>query len=223
MYFKGIDVNAFFPDVWQAVASLAFTFGLPTIMCTMLWCHSKYDEIISPLIGILLWKKPVLRPTMDFIDLYRVANGGVPIENIQELWDSEERIMRAIKKSWFPKYDRKLLKKFHAKALDHLDELREAKWDAYAEQQRVWWNNFMKDKAEAEQRFKNNFNNTTSYVSSGWREILGVSNSETNVEVIKKAYRKAAMKEHPDRGGTGKKMPELNKAIEDARNELRFV
>lgn len=44
-------------------------------------------------------------------------------------------------------------------------------------------------------------------------ELLGVKNSATEAEV-KKAYRKKALKEHPDKGGDPEKFKEISKAYE---------
>ena len=44
-------------------------------------------------------------------------------------------------------------------------------------------------------------------------DLLGVSNSSDQT-TIKKAYRKLAMKEHPDRGGDPEKFKEINRAYE---------
>lgn len=59
--------------------------------------------------------------------------------------------------------------------------------------------------------------------SSEWRMILGVSMVESNILVIKKAYRKLAQVAHPDRGGTTDSMAQLNWAMSQARQELKFV
>lgn len=56
-----------------------------------------------------------------------------------------------------------------------------------------------------------------------WRAVLGVSVSESDVSVIKKAYRSRVGKAHPDRGGSDEAMARLNVAIAQAREELSFV
>lgn len=56
-----------------------------------------------------------------------------------------------------------------------------------------------------------------------WRRILGVPNDEMDAKAIKTAYARLVRKEHPDRGGTGERMPQLNAAIEAARAEIGFV
>ena len=46
-----------------------------------------------------------------------------------------------------------------------------------------------------------------------WRTVLGISeNEKLTEELIKKKYRKEAMKRHPDHGGTSEKLNELFKA-----------
>lgn len=57
---------------------------------------------------------------------------------------------------------------------------------------------------------------------SGWREVLGLPRSECDVAVIKRAYRKLASTAHPDRGGSNEQMSRLNKAMQQARDELSF-
>ena len=50
-----------------------------------------------------------------------------------------------------------------------------------------------------------------------WRKVLNVpSNITMTLDIIKKAYRKEAMKRHPDRGGSTEKMMELFKARDTA-------
>lgn len=54
-----------------------------------------------------------------------------------------------------------------------------------------------------------------------WREILGVSNDDNDINSVRKAFRKQAMALHPDRlGGDAAKMAALNIAITKAENEL---
>lgn len=48
-----------------------------------------------------------------------------------------------------------------------------------------------------------------------WFEVLGVSQSATK-EDVKAAYRALAAKHHPDRGGDGALMAQINKAFEDS-------
>lgn len=73
-----------------------------------------------------------------------------------------------------------------------------------------------------EQRKQQSAPNTAS-AAPGWRGVLGVSGNERDVSVIKRAYRKLALKFHPDRGGSDEVMARLNKAFAQARQELSFV
>ncbi len=58
---------------------------------------------------------------------------------------------------------------------------------------------------------------------SGWRTVLGVSSSEADPAVIKRAYRTRVSKAHPDKGGSDAEISRLNVAMAEAREELRFV
>jgi len=88
-------------------------------------------------------------------------------------------------------------------------ERQRAEERAYAEEKaRHYWENDEK------------FRTVTSY---GWRQVLGLPESERDVHVIKQAYRKRAQSAHPDRGGSNDAMAKLNQAIEQAREELSFV
>ena len=53
----------------------------------------------------------------------------------------------------------------------------------------------------------------------GWREVLGVE-AGSGAREIRRAYRSLAMRHHPDRGGDGLKMAEINRAWGAARKEL---
>ena len=50
--------------------------------------------------------------------------------------------------------------------------------------------------------------------------ILGI-NKQASQDEIKKAYRKSAMKHHPDHGGDGAKFSQINEAYETLRILLR--
>src|SRR5579863_3452039 len=51
-------------------------------------------------------------------------------------------------------------------------------------------------------------------------EFLGVGKS-SNADELKKAYRKAAVEHHPDRGGNEEKFKEINEAYEVLKDEAK--
>ena len=53
-----------------------------------------------------------------------------------------------------------------------------------------------------------------------WREILGVGQSERDPDKVKAAYRLAASRAHPDKGGSDDRMAEVNAAWDRAQQEL---
>jgi hypothetical protein len=53
-----------------------------------------------------------------------------------------------------------------------------------------------------------------------WRELLGVSPGERDLDKIKAAYRIAASRSHPDKGGSDDRMAEVNAAWDRAQQEL---
>ena len=56
-----------------------------------------------------------------------------------------------------------------------------------------------------------------------WRQVLGVTASESDPRAIRKAYGRLVSKDHPDKGGTGQNMPRYTQALDAARAELGFV
>ena len=52
-----------------------------------------------------------------------------------------------------------------------------------------------------------------------WREVLDIP-GRPDADILKTAYRLAASKAHPDKGGTNERMAEVNSAYEQARKEL---
>ena len=54
----------------------------------------------------------------------------------------------------------------------------------------------------------------------GWREVLGLPESERRIAMVKKAYRRKARLYHPDRGGSTAAMAKLNEAYRTAKEEL---
>lgn len=57
-------------------------------------------------------------------------------------------------------------------------------------------------------------------VVSRWRDVLGVSDSETNITVVEASYRRARSKNHPDRGGDVAVFDAVQHAWEQAQQEL---
>lgn len=53
-----------------------------------------------------------------------------------------------------------------------------------------------------------------------WREVFGIPEGLNDLEHIERVYRLAAMKAHPDQGGSHDGMADLTRAIGDARKEL---
>lgn len=55
-----------------------------------------------------------------------------------------------------------------------------------------------------------------------WREVLGfhADDHTLNLESVEEGYRRLAKRAHPDAGGSHERMSELNRAIEEARQEL---
>lgn len=74
--------------------------------------------------------------------------------------------------------------------------------------------NSLKKKAEEFASYKKHFQNDE------WRQILGVDPDVTDIEVVRKARKKAAMKAHPDRGGSDEQMQRINTAWEAAQQAL---
>lgn len=57
--------------------------------------------------------------------------------------------------------------------------------------------------------------------SRGWREVLRVDPTESNLDVVKGQYRRLSSVHHPDRGGSEEAMAELNWAWAQAQEALR--
>ena len=57
-------------------------------------------------------------------------------------------------------------------------------------------------------------------IKKNYYEILGVS-EDASPEDIKKAFKKAAIKHHPDRGGDKKKFQEMNEAYQVIGDEKK--
>lgn len=79
----------------------------------------------------------------------------------------------------------------------------------------AWWHH---EEAKAPPRQPRSARST-----SGWRHVLGLPAEESDPRAIKAAYRRLASNAHPDRGGSADAMARLNRAFEEAREELAFV
>ena len=58
------------------------------------------------------------------------------------------------------------------------------------------------------------------HVSDAFR-VLGVEKGKVNMKIAKLCYKKAAMKHHPDKGGSVEKMQEINKAYDIIKEYFR--
>lgn len=177
--------------------------------------QDKYGEILRPLVGKLLFRKPKIRPRMDPISLFaagNLGNGKRPVTSIRSLKASHRNLQEYIaKNSWFKVYDNDILgKHYHTmrKAIE-----REAAYRAAYQR-------------EQEARARNNEQKATPKKQNpiaGWRQILGIEASCNDAKVIKNKYRKLVSADHPDKGGKGTKMSDYNRALDAARQELNFV
>jgi hypothetical protein len=159
----------------------------------------RYGEVARPLRGKLLRKKPLLHNQLHWAELFKVGNDGKRPMTRREMNVAYERLKATIhKQSYYRKYDQILLDQFYRRGWAEI---------LYAEGEKQTQKKAAPKPAPVAQ----------------WRKVLGVSATETDANVIKLAYRKAVMKDHPDRGGSGKQIPVLTKAIDEARKELRFV
>jgi len=198
-------------SVYIELLKLLIPLGTVGVVFTLLLIHDRYDAVLKPLIGLLLWRKPLLRKNLDAFDLFRVGNHGHRVKTTADVKASMERLIYTIdKRSWFKKHDLRLLKKYYKEVYESIrmqEELERIKQNGQRQQRE---NRRASDKKAESQ-------------AAWWRTVLGVSANEKDPKVIKLAYRKACSKDHPDKGGTGKKMPDLNRALEAARKELNFV
>lgn len=72
---------------------------------------------------------------------------------------------------------------------------------------------------EQNRRFSST-NNVPKHVSDAFR-VLGVEKGKVNMKIAKLCYKKAAMKYHPDKGGSVEKMQEINKAYDIIKEYFR--
>ena len=190
---------------------------LPTMLITYMHHHS-----LKPMIGWIIRKKPMLRMSMDAMDLFRygnIKNGKrTTVNGYYEATLAYRAIQETLKKkSWYVKKDLDILRWKYAEVLEHLEHLAYQKRRQQEEQEQEWWDDLH---AESRRQERQKTRNTP---VAGWRKILGVNDNERDPKVIKTSYRKLVSKDHPDKGGTGKKMPDLNRAMDAAREELNFV
>jgi hypothetical protein len=59
--------------------------------------------------------------------------------------------------------------------------------------------------------------------ASSWRTVLGLGDAQVSADDVERAYRRAAMTAHPDRGGTTEAMSEVTRARADALREVNRV
>lgn len=170
--------------------------------------NHRYGEVIRPMIGLLLFRKPKIPADMDSEKVFAIGNNHQRVETFNDMYYAGDRLLKYINdKSWFKTRDKKELIKHLRVVRERLNDEMEARTEA----NRRW--------QEKQNAKKQNKQKTV----SGWRKVLGVPADCRDPKVIKTSYRKLVSKDHPDKGGTGKLMPELNRALDTARSELNFV
>ena len=185
----------------------------PTIFgLYMLWINHavEYGETIRPMIGRLLRKKPLIRLTMERKSLFALGNRKKKCTTTRELQQAYISLSSHIQQSsWFRIRDQRNLRRLYEHELEDmlLEELRRDRW--------------RKETEEMKKRHRQS--NPAPKKSSGWREVLGLSSKEADASIVKKAYRKLASMNHPDKGGSTEKMQTINKAMDSARKELGFT
>lgn len=201
-------------DIFIVMALSIMIWTLLTIVRIM---FKNDDEYLRPMIGMLLFRKPKIPIDLGAEKVFEIGNHHQPIKTKNDLEYSNDRLQKYIKeKSWFKRRDRIILS-YHFKEVQlRLEEdaerearKRQTEYSEWMRRQKAWEDLF------GEFSMPNK--------SSGWRKVLGVPADCCDPKVIKTSYRKLVSKDHPDKGGTGKRMPELNRALDTARNELNFV
>lgn len=153
---------------------------------------------LRPLVGLLLRRKQKIRPDSDTVGLFRVGNHDVPVTSMRELYESRDRLQAYIdKSSWFREQESAALQR-------HFEMMHQALTQVLRDRDRAASAGAAAPVAE-------------------WRKVLGVEPHCRDPKVIKSHYRRLVSAEHPDKGGTGKRMPEFNRALDTARRELNFV
>lgn len=223
-------------NVFTVILQVFFTTTLVALMLTYL-----HNGTVRPFFGRLFFKKPLLRRTMDPLDLFRIGNfkngKQVRVETLADLYKANSVLMEAIKqRSWFVRQDRATLNFLFDRAYNQVYVMEERKREETRkaeERFRKTWNNYHKKNNKYDDDFEDFYSSYTRGRGSsskkkpepikGWRQILGVADNERDPAVIKKRYRVLVSKDHPDKGGSGKQMPAYNRALDAARNELNFV
>lgn len=196
------------------ILSILVTIGLPAFLLTAMVVHTKHGELFRPMVGTLLFRKPKIAQNVDTQLLFKIGNHGNHVLSFADLNHSHDRLSRFIKKSsWFKQTDMRRLKK-HYELMWNAIYRHELKQRQAAQQEKE-----RQREREARQKKKPAQNPQL----ADWRRILCVDAHCRDPKVIKANYRRLVSKEHPDKGGSGKRMPEFNRAIDAARNELGFV
>lgn len=194
----------------STLLSILVTIGLPAFLLTAMITHTKHGELWRPLIGTLLFRKPKIAQNVDTQLLFKIGNHGEHVVSFAELNHSHVRLIRFIKKSsWFKQTDMRRLKKHY-----------ELMWNAIYRHELKQRQAAQQEKDRQARQKKKPIQNPH---LAEWRHILCVDAHCRDPKVIKANYRRLVSKDHPDKGGSGKRMPEFNRAIDAARNELGFV
>lgn len=186
----------------STVAGLVFSFVIPIGVCVTFTTLVNHGEVVRPILGRMLFRRHMIRETMDPEDLFSLGNQRHVCKTSNELRNSMVFLTIIVsRKSWYRRQDVRRLQNIYEKELTRLlvQEIFQQRANGASS------NKSQKPKQET---------------VSQWRAILDVPKNVNDGSVIKQHYRKLAMQHHPDRGGNAEQMAKINRAFDMAKKEL---
>lgn len=178
--------------------------------------RASYKETWKPVLGLLLLKRPLFEGGLPKNHVvYKDFKNLDSLQSLKALDARFEAIHTYIKgKSFFVKYDTSLLITEYTQV---------AKLIASREAYLKALNKSIDRLTEALNRSRAYSTYQRTAPAGSWRAVMGLAENVREIDAIKKAYKRLAMKHHPDRGGRPAEMVRINQAYQSAQKELDFV